>query len=73
MTDKKLTDNEIVKALECCIKSVTYNECEKCPYYDDENEALVCTGNLLTNAIDLINRLQKENERLKAEICGQNV
>ena len=59
-----MTDNEIIKALEICIKSITYYECEKCPYYDDENEPLICIGNLLTDVLDLINRLQAENERL---------
>jgi FtsZ-binding cell division protein ZapB len=60
-----MTDNEIIKALEICIKSITYYECEKCPYYDDENEPLICTGNLLTDALDLINRLQARVEYYK--------
>ena len=56
--DKKLTDNEIIKALECC-KSDT-SLCNDCPY-DKIGE---CIEKLCADSIDLINRLQAENERL---------
>ena len=53
----KLTDNEIKKALELCLK----NECDKCPF----NLSEVCQIDLMKLLFDLINRLQAENERLK--------
>ncbi len=51
MTDKKLTDNEIIKALECCIKC--NSDCEKCEIYDFCEEH----NNEMNKAtLDLINR-----------------
>lgn len=78
--DNKLTDNEIIKALENCLK----NECDKCSFKDSE----ICQIDLMKLLFDLINRqkaiieksekvehfadktiatLQVENERLKIE------
>lgn len=51
-----MTDNEIIKALECCKK----DDCDNCP-----NNFGNCYANLSGYAIDLINRLQAEIERLK--------
>ena len=69
MTDKKLTDLEIVKALECCVKSSHFGECfeNKCPLVS-ENGCKVGKETLYPYALDLINRLQEENERLKDHI-----
>lgn len=53
--DKTLTDNEIKKALECCKE----DDCDNCP-----NNFGNCYANLAGYALDLINRLQAENERL---------
>lgn len=33
MTDKKFTDEEIIKALECCSTDVRENICPKCAFY----------------------------------------
>jgi hypothetical protein len=56
-----LTDEEIVKALGNCKK----DNCIDCPYFIDEH---TCKANiLLADALDLINRLQEENERLTEE------
>ena len=64
-----MTDNEIIKALECCSTGETYADCEKngcplylgitmgCKYIDKENQ-------LYSDALDLINRQQAEIERL---------
>lgn len=52
-----MTDNEIIKALECCRSTSCYD----CPY-NDEN---LCIDALLQYALDLINRQKAENERLK--------
>ncbi len=60
-----MTDNEIIKALECCIK----NECEKCNVYDKTyGEVFDCLHAICENALDLINRLTGQNERLKYEL-----
>ncbi len=57
----KLTDSEIVKALECCQKVLP--NCNECPV--EEKERIMCCDLIKGKAIDLINRLQAENERLK--------
>ncbi len=68
MPDKKLTDSEIVKALECCTQGRDIKVCWDCPLYVDLETARECCEKLNTNALDLINRLQAENEQLKREI-----
>ena len=60
MTDKKLTDNEIVKALECCCKN---NNCEGCPL-DYLTFSSQCASELAIKSLDLINRLQAQNKDL---------
>ena len=55
MSGKKLTVKEIIKALECCINQ----DCGNCPMFDKTE----CDFDKFT--LDLINRLQAENERLK--------
>ena len=67
MPDKKLTDNEIVKALECCAD--INDKCPECPLKDKNRES--CVGILMSNALDLINRLQSENKNLMAEVEKQ--
>lgn len=60
MKEKKLTDEEIVKALECCtVDEVT--DCENCPLIK-ESCAII-----RKYALDLIHRLQSENEQLTEE------
>ena len=59
MTDNKLTDNEIKKALECCSNA---EPCENCPYQKQCDET-----DLAEIALDLINRQQAEIERLQKE------
>ena len=52
-----MTDNEIIKALECCSKETS--DCGKCPYLyikDYDN----CFDFTKRDAFDLINRLQAE-------------
>lgn len=55
MTDK-LTDKEVVKALECRVK----DKCPECPYF----HSYPCDKcrNMQTDALDLINRLQEKDE-----------
>ena len=67
MPDKKLTDNEIVKALECCMDEMG---CKKgCPCFDPKSKSSHCTAvgdnGLETLALNLINRQKAEIERLE--------
>ena len=66
----KLTDSEIVKALECCCEAEIKEDCEKlkCPFFDNEFYNCMTVDDedaMYRYALDLINRLQAENERLK--------
>ena len=70
MTDKKFTDEEIIKALECCAKSKTNGDCLSlnCPCFKNETCIFVDDDYGLQNlALDLITRQQTENENLKVE------
>ena len=54
-----MTDNDIIKALECCL---TY-DCDNCPF-----NPFNCDPNLQEYAIDIINRQKAEIESLKESI-----
>ena len=54
-----MTDNEIVKALECC-KDPECANCKECPAYETHKD---CMGCVLSEAIDLINRQKAENKK----------
>ena len=54
-----MTDNEITKALECCIN----DDCDNCP--DTFGN---CEHNAMRNALDLINRQKAEIERLNEQL-----
>ena len=56
-----MTDEQIIKALECCSYATSNKDCEKCPYYPDEE----CVKKQFTDILDLINRLKAENEKLE--------
>jgi hypothetical protein len=60
--DKELTDNETKKALECCCKN---NNCEGCPL-DYLTFSSQCASELAIKSLDLINRLEAENENWQA-------
>lgn len=62
-----MTDNEIVKALECCGKG--FGNCDGCPYDDDNADCVTLKGEtlMMKDALDLINRQKAEIERLEAE------
>lgn len=80
MPDKKLTDSEIVKALECCSMQ-SYPACKECPYHDNYSNR-ECIGLRNADIKDLINRqkaqlfkeqnknskLRNERNRLQAEV-----
>lgn len=56
-----MTDNEIEKALENCIKNKYDHECHGCPY----DEECHCVTKMHKDLLKLINRQRKEIERLK--------
>ncbi len=58
---KKMTDNEIIKALECCI-NIGERGCTDCPAYDTKIDD--CVGIPWKSILDIINRLQAENDKL---------
>lgn len=55
-----MKDNEIIKALECCIKDDYNKGCEQCPAHCYKG----CDFHLAKFALDLINRQQVEKEAL---------
>ena len=57
MEVKKMTEREIIKALECCKD----NNCHECPIKG-------CTEDIFVEALDLIDRQKAEIERLKKEL-----
>lgn len=64
-----MTDNEIIKALECCGFEFG-NLCSVCPKYEKDND--FCQEELYNYALDLINRQKAEIEKHKnnCEKCG---
>lgn len=66
MTDRKFTDEEIIKALMCHFNEELDKEpfqCVDCPLYNDTLPS--CTEALKSYVLDLINRQKAEIERLK--------
>ena len=59
-----MTDTEIIKTLECCIKP----NCNDCLL----KKRVLCVHELKENALNLINRQKAEVERLKGEIGSLN-
>lgn len=58
-----MTDNEIIKALECCISTDNIvPKCEGCPY-DGDDLLRPCNYNLMNDSIALISRQKAEIER----------
>ena len=58
----KLTDAEIIKALECC-GNIVDSTCKGCVYHETYNAS--CVVRLMRDALDLINRQKAEIESLK--------
>ena len=56
-----MTDNEIIKALECCNVCSFPEYCGECPYVECTTKK-GCVDEMLTDALDLINRQQSEIE-----------
>ena len=62
---KTFEDNEIIKAVECCIGNT---KCGECPMFRTPN----CMNKVFGYALDLINRKNAEMERLKEHIKHTN-
>lgn len=72
MTDKKLTDEDVVEGLERCTSTTTAEACAGCPF----NKQNLCNKDqwaLERYALDLIKRQKAENDSAKAkiEICAE--
>ncbi len=65
ISNKKFTDEEIIKSLECCVKAKTMGDCIElnCPFRNDWD--LCLSGEIKKMALDLINRQKAEIERLE--------
>ena len=61
-----MTDKDIIKALECCIKL----NCEKCDLKTRFKTATNCRNDLLEYCLDLISRQKAEIEMLEIKIEG---
>ena len=59
MTEHKFTDEEVIKAFECCFGNEKL--CSECPY----EELIGCGRQRDRNILDLINRQKAEIEELK--------
>lgn len=59
-----MTDEQIIKALECCSSS-NVEHCRKCPLISQKDELFSCLYQKQILSLDLINRQKIENERLE--------
>ena len=60
-----MTDNEVIKALECCSRWELTKDCSECAYESSDG---ICRENLFSDTLDLINRQKAEIERLNKEV-----
>lgn len=60
-----MTDNEIIKALECCLEGCNAEGCEDCPLYEKVED---CEIEIPIIALNLINRQKAEIEKLKTQL-----
>lgn len=65
---KKFTDEQIIKALECCSTDVQENPCPKCAFYNKHR----CSTLMLNAASDIINRQKVKIKSLKQIINEQD-
>lgn len=70
MDKHKFTDEEVIKALECCIKSDSVSACMSgCPLYEANYCPCIDDANALTTyALDLINRQKAEIAALTSAV-----
>ena len=65
-----MTDEQIIKALECC-HSELGNTCSICPLFDPDND--YCKDEIHKNTLDLINRQKTKNENEIKEIKSEAI
>ena len=65
MTEHKYTDEEVIKALECC----AHADCMNCPRWSEEWTSGMC-ADFLSDVLDIINRQRAEIER-QNDIIGK--
>lgn len=63
MKNKKFTDAEIIKVLECCYLPKGF--CENCPLRDEDCSNVLDDVVTVRRIIDLINRQKAEIEKLR--------
>lgn len=63
-----MTDEQIIKALECCSTDVQENPCPKCAFYNKHR----CSTLMLNAASDIINRQKVKIKSLKQIINEQD-
>ena len=68
MNEKKLTDEEAIEALACCVKGET---CTTCPYFIKRIDG-VYHRRAEGDALDIIRRLQSENEELREKLFDEH-
>ena len=56
--------NDVILGLKCCAHPHDGEACGDCPY----NYETGCIGQLTADTLDILTKLQKENEALKAEL-----
>ena len=69
--ESKMTDNEIKKALECCL--IADSKCADCHFSFERH---FCKNALLKQTLDLINRLEKDRveiDNFARAICGERL
>ena len=62
-----MTDNEIIKALECCANN---GDCKECAINPHKGNYGYCTSLAIKQALDLINRQKAEIERKEKELVA---
>lgn len=62
-----MTDNEIIKALECC--GAGWDSCKPCPLYEYEGD---CLESIVGDILDLINRQKAKIECLEKKVNARN-
>lgn len=68
MAENRVTKNDVIKALQCCIKSTS--DCDNCPLHIRGDGD--CTDKAKQGALDIINQQRTEIERLKEELEIRN-
>ena len=63
-----MTDKDIIKALECCIKETS--DCDHCPLFIPADAD--CFNISKSGALDIIYRLQAENDRLNSCVKSED-